>query len=266
MLTAAQRAAREGKVTASFAPKLMSGDEAAILNEWRGLVGDPAYQPLDLSDAWAPMFGSYIEPFALDWHQRKTARPITRRGESVTHPSRPYVAATLDGYRPDDATVIDCKAPGAYRKLDDVTAYYTAQMIVQRRCVDADSAALLIVHGGAEPVEVPVTWDADYEAELWRRVEAFWRCVETLTPPFSVSPAPPPVRAEVVYDMQGDNEWAHHAGIWLENYPAKKIAETAERALKARVPLDAARCSGYGVTITKNRVGSLALRANGETS
>jgi predicted phage-related endonuclease len=259
-LTAAQHKARENKVTASFAPKLMSGDEAAILNEWRGLVGDPAYQPLDLSDAWAPMFGSYIEPFALDWHQRKTARPITRRGESVTHPSRPYVAATLDGYRPDDATVIDCKAPGAYRKLDDVTAYYTAQMIVQRRCVDADSAALLIVHGGAEPVEVPITWDADYEAELWRRVDAFWQCVLDLRPPFSVPPAPPPVRAERVYDMNSSNSWAVQAAAWLATYPAKREADAAEKALKALVPDDAAKCHGARVVITRNRAGSLSLR------
>jgi predicted phage-related endonuclease len=259
-LTAAQIAARDGKVTASFAPKLMTGDQAAIINEWRGLVGDPAYQPLDLSDVWAPMFGSYIESFALDWHQRKTNRTITRRGDSVVHPSRPYVAATLDGFRCDDATVIDCKAPGAYRKIDDVVSYYTAQMIVQRRCVGADNAALLIVHGGAEPVEVPITWDTDYEAELWRRVDAFWQCVLDLRPPFSVPPAAPPVVATRIYDLSTSNSWCDSAASWLANAPAKKLAIIAEAMLKELVPADAAKCHGAGVVVTRNRAGSLSLK------
>jgi predicted phage-related endonuclease len=261
MLTAAQHAARDGKVGASFVPKLMTGDQAAILNEWRRLVGDPAYVPLDLDDVWPVQFGSFIEPFALDWHQRKTGRSITRRGESVVHPTFPHVACTLDGYVPADDTVIDCKAPGAHRKIDDVIALYTPQMIVQRRCVGADNAALLVVHGGAEPVEVPITWDQAYEAELWRRVDAFWQCVLDLRPPFSVPPAAPPVKAERIYDMSTSNAWCDIAATWLANAPAKKLAIMAEATLKELVPPDAAKCFGAGVAITRSRAGSLSLRA-----
>lgn len=260
MLTAAQHKAREGKVTASFCPHLMTGNQPVIMNEWSGLVGDPAYVPLDLSEVWAPCYGSYLEPFSLDWHERKTGRQIIRRGESVVHPTRPYVGATLDGYVPITDTVLDNKCPGAHRKIDDVVSYYTAQMIVQRRCVDAGHAALLIVHGGAEPVEVPVTWAADYEAELWRRVDAFWACVESLTPPFSLPPAAPPVVAERVIDMTGNNSWADYSIQWRENLPAKKLAIIAEGALKALVPDDAAKCHGHGICITRNRAGSLSLR------
>jgi len=265
MLTPAQMAAREGKVTASFLPKLMSGDEAAILNEWRRLVGDPAYVPLDLDNVWAVQFGSFVETFALDWHQRKTGRPIEGRGQSLTDPKRPYVACTLDGFRPDDSTVIDCKAPGAHRKLDDVLALYVPQMIIQRSCKGAAKAALLVVHGGAEPVEYPIDIPADYEAAVWQRVDAFWRCVEDLRPPFSVPPIPPPVKAERIYDLSTSNSWCDSAASWLANAPAKKLAIIAEATLKELVPPDAAKCHGAGVVISRNRAGSLSLRA-GETS
>ena len=87
MLTAEQHKARDGKVTASFLPKLMSGDETAILNEWRRLVGDPAYVPLDLDNVWAPSFGSYIEPFMKNYLKNaevmSVAPPNTREAELV---------------------------------------------------------------------------------------------------------------------------------------------------------------------------------------
>src|SRR6185437_8157340 len=88
MLSPAQLQARDGKITASFLPKLMAGDNAAILNEWRRVVGDPGWDPQNLDDSWPVQFGSYIEPFALDWHERKTGAFLSRRGEVVTCPER----------------------------------------------------------------------------------------------------------------------------------------------------------------------------------
>ena len=156
MLSPEQLAARENKITASFLPALMAGNEQVILSKWRELIGDPTWVRDDLTDDWLPSFGSYVEPFALDWHQRKTGKALTRRGEVVTHPTRPYVAATLDAWREADNTVIDCKTINAHRALDDVVSYYVPQLICQRACVGADKAALLIVHGGTEPQEITV--------------------------------------------------------------------------------------------------------------
>ena len=44
MLSPQQHKARDGKVTASFLPSLMSGDKDKILREWKRLVGDPTYE------------------------------------------------------------------------------------------------------------------------------------------------------------------------------------------------------------------------------
>src|SRR5262249_14782031 len=160
----------------------------------------------------------YIERFTINWHARKTHTELIRRGESVVHPQFDYISCTLDAYRAaDGGTVIDCKAIGAYRKIDEVIGYYTPQSIVQRACVGCRNAALLIVHGGAEPVEYPVPIDAGYEKEVFVRIAEFWQCVETLTPPFEMETKLAPVAAIKEYDFSGNNEWCSLAGGWLEN-------------------------------------------------
>ena len=252
---------RDGKITASFLPALMAGDETRIVSEWKRLVGDPSYVADNLDDIWAVQLGSWIEPFALDWHQKKTGRALTRRGEVVTHPNWPHVSCTLDAYRADDAFVLDVKAIGAYRKLDEVCAYYAPQIVIQKACLQAKGGALLIVHGGAEPVEHPIEVTPEYDAQVWERVDWFWACVETLTPPIEAQPITAPVLAVKEYDMRESNMWAEDAALWLENHPAAKRFASAEKELKAAVPADAARCFGHGVIVKRDRAGRLSISA-----
>ena len=258
-LTPEQIKARDGKVTASFAPYLMAGNREKIYTEWLRLVGSPDYEPEDLSDSWPVQFGSYIEPFALDWHQRRTGRELTRRGEVVVHPDRPYVSCTLDAYRADDDTVIDCKAIGAWNTLDKVGAFYLPQMVVQRGCVGAQGAALLIVHGGAAPQEWATEIGHKYAALVWERVDEFWQTVLDLTPPVEMPAIAAPVPAVREYDLTGNNEWASFAADWIERRSAAKIFVKASEALKEMVPADAVRCIGHGIKIARNKAGSLTI-------
>lgn len=260
MLSPSQLQARDGKVTASFLPKLMSGDTAAIMNEWRRCIGDPDWEAEDLDGKWPVAFGSFIEPFALDWHEGKTGQTLTRRGEVVVHPERPHFCCTLDAYRPSDNTVIDCKAPGMWRKIDDVLAQYIPQMVGQRACVGAQNASLLVVHGGSEPVEYPVTWDDVYEAEVWTRVDAFWLCVQTLTPPCEVPAIPTPVKAAKIYDFGTHNQWCAEAVTWLTTRDAAKDFSAAEKTLKGLIPADASGVTGAGIHATRNKAGSISIR------
>lgn len=259
-LTADQHARRAGKITASFAPYLMAGDEAKILREWQRLVEDPAYEPEDLSQIWAVQFGSYIEPFALDWFERKEGRVLSRRGESVTHPLLPHVSCTLDAYRVDDQCVIDCKAPGKWRKLEDVLAYYPAQLVVQRACVQAERAALLVVHGGAEPEEHAVEWDAAYEMSVWERIAWFQECVESLTPPVAVKPIAAPVEAVRIVDMRESNAWSEWAPKWLANRSSAKTFEESVKEIKSLIPADAKKAHGHGIEASRDKRGSVTIR------
>lgn len=247
MLTVEQQRLRDGRITASFVPALMAGKEDVILREWQRLVGDPAYEPEDLSASWPVQFGSYIEAFALDWHQTRTDRALTRRGEVVVHPDFPDVSCTLDAYRSADMTVIDCKAIGMWRKLDDALPYYLPQMVVQRACVGAERASLLVVHGGSEPAEHPCEWDAEYERQVWDRIAWFRSCVESLTPPVAIAPVAPPVAAVRIVDMATSNAWAEWARTWLDTREPAKRFKSAEAEIKALVPPDAKKAHGHGV-------------------
>lgn len=259
-LTPEQKLARQGKIGASFAPALMAGAEDRILEEWLRLTEHPDYVEPDMSTVWAPSYGSYLEPFALDWHERRTGLPLTCRGAWVPHPELGHVGCTLDAYREADNAVVDCKAPGSYRSLDEILTYYTPQMVVQRACLGAARAVLLIVHGGTEPREYEATWDAVYEAEIWRRIAWFWQLVETLQPP-SIIPASA-IPAEVIrrVDMTGNNQWGEAATTWLETYSAAKRCDGAAKTLRGLVEPDVREARGYGVGISRDRAGRLLLK------
>jgi hypothetical protein len=250
---------RDTRVGASFLPALMAGKTDEIMREWQRLTGDPAYQPVNFEDNWPVNFGKYLEPLAIDWHQRKTG-PLTRRGEWVRHPHRDWLGCTLDAWRATTNTVLDAKAIGQWRKLDEVISYYTPQLIVQRDCVGAANAALLIVHGGSEPVEYPVTWTPGYEADVWTRLDEFWDCVMSLTPPCELPSALAPVPAVQTYDMGTSNAFVANAATWLLNKTAAKDFDGAAKELKALVPADAVRCHGGGVEINRNKAGSLSIK------
>lgn len=259
-LTFEQQQVRNNRIGASFVPALMAGKTDAILREWKRLVGAPDYEPEDLGDVWAVQLGSYLEPFALDWHQKRTGRPLTRRGESVVHPQLGFISCTLDAWRGDDSTVIDCKVIGPWRKIDEACAYYLPQIIVQRDCVGADRGSLLIVHGGAEPQEYPLDIDSDYAEAVWQRIHTFWRHVEDLTPPVELPAALAPVPAVKEYDMATSNAWADRAAAWLANRVAAKEFENAAKDLKTLVPADGVRCFGHGIRIDRAKNGNLTVK------
>jgi predicted phage-related endonuclease len=259
MLTPQQQAAREGKFTASRAGILMNGDEVALTNLWRELVGDPSYEPENLDDVWAVRLGSCTEQLNLDWFERRKG-PVTRRGEVIVHPDHDWAACTLDGWSVDHACPVEGKHVGGREPLDTIIARYQPQMHWLMLVTGAKQCALSVIMGANPPVVEFVRRDPAYEQILWANAQAFMACVWSLTPPVPQAPVAPPVRAETTYDMAGNNAWAVEATLWLECREAATKATAAERALKALVPADAVRCHGYGVAITRNRAGSLALR------
>jgi hypothetical protein len=74
MLTAAQLAKREGRLTASHVRVLMNGTAYEVMDVYRELIGDPAWQPKDLSGAWPVQLGNATEQLQLDWYERKEGR------------------------------------------------------------------------------------------------------------------------------------------------------------------------------------------------
>jgi len=249
----------------------MAGDEPAIHLKWLELIGDPDWTPEDLSGSWPVQLGSHVETFALNWHERRTRMELSRRGEVVMHPERPFFCCTLDAWRDADRTCVDCKWVNAHRAIDETVAYYTPQLVGQRGCTGADRVALLVVHGGSEPQEIEVRLDPDYESTVWTRVDQFWRCVETLTPPVLVVPMPavvPPEQWRTV-DLNDDGErarhnWAaamcEHLGAWRDTRAAAERNEAARAGVKSLLPEDVGTLRFGGVQVKRNRARAVSIK------
>lgn len=259
-LTTAQLQSREGRLTASRVACLMTGDEAEIMSLWRELVGDPTFIPKDLSGIWPIQLGVATEALNLAWYERKTEHPLTRVGEVVLHPKADWAAATLDAWDDLLPGPVEAKHVGGREPTAVVIDRYHPQLTWQMLVTGAQQAAISIIEGANEPLIEVVPFDADYAAELWARAETFMACVWSLTPPIAQAAVTAPVKAERIVDMTGNNEFATHAVTWRENIAGKKAADAAEKALKALVPADAARCHGYGVVVSRDRANRLSLR------
>lgn len=268
MLTIEQTRLRDGKITASFLPALCAGEPEAIYDKWLELIGDPSWVPQDFPDNWPVNFGSYLESFALDWHQRRTGHALTRRGEVVDHPGWPGIACTLDAFREHDRTALDCKCCSGFRAVENIIAYYTPQMVGQRACTGADHVALLLVHGGAEPVEIAIEIDRDYETAVWARVREFQHCVDSLTPPvkLDIKQIVPPEKWRTV-DLDADSAQHNWSGemmpllkTWDETADAAKVNAQAKDRIKELLPDDVGRVSYAGTLIARSRTNAVSIK------
>lgn len=270
-LTAAQLALRENKITASFLPALMKGDDAAIYNKWLELIGDPSWVPEDLSNNWAVLVGNLLEEPGINWHERKTGQPLTRRGEVVQHPDRPYFCCTLDCFRESDKCAIDAKACGPWMDIDHIVKYYTPQLVGQKGCTGAWRVAILLMHGFAEPRELEIEVTDAYASQVWYRVEQFHDCVQNLIPPVPMPEVVPPEKWRTVnLDSAADfdaHNWSADMllafGDWLANKDAAKRFEESKETVKALLPADVGTVLGGGCVVKRDRRNAVTIRHRG---
>lgn len=260
MLSPDQVRQRDGKLTASRVACLMTGDAEKIINLWRELVGDPAFEPEDLSGIWAVQLGSWTEPFNLDWYERRTGKPLYRRGEVMVHPNFDWAAATLDGWDGDLNAPVECKHVGGFEPTAKILERYAPQAHWQMMVTGATKCVFSIIEGAREPVIEVVELDHTYAVELLARAKAFMECVRTMTPPVALAPVVAPVKAEKIYDMTGNNEWASNAVQWINTRQARKDNEAADKTIKSLIAADAAKCFGHGIAVSRSKAGSLTIR------
>lgn len=263
-LTAEQLALR-GEIGASDVPTIVNGNAEQLNAKWRQLVGlDP---PPDLSEIWAVQQGSYMEPFILDWHQRKLGYGLIERGKVLRHPVLDYLTCTLDCYDATRNVVIDSKCTAW--SIDWAKQFYTPQLLVQQKCRNADGAIMLISVGGREPEEVEIEFDPDYYRQVLERVAAFKLCMATMTEP---SPAPPLIAPEKMrtIDLVTDEtpnwreEMIAQLLIWDETKHFAKAHSNAADAAKALVPIDVGKILCDDIVIKRNKKGHLAIRSTGD--
>lgn len=261
--TSEELLARRKFIGGSDANILMSGDDDAIHDLWLRKTGQ-AEEP-DLSDVLPVQFGIWTEPLNVKWFERTTGRAVRSRNLLCPHAHRHFMAANIDGLTATDdgePALFEAKCVNAFSNIVDTEQKYMAQLHHGMYCTDTKYAILSVFVGTLKYELAEVALDEFYLAQLIDREIAFWHCVERFEPPPRMKPIAGPltISAFRTVDLTGSNEWAAHAGIWLETREHAKRFEGAAKAIKALVEPDVGKASGYGIVCTRSKSGALSIK------
>lgn len=257
-LTDEQKAARTGKIGGSHANIIMSGNTEKIMKLWEEMTGKR--EPEDLSNILCVMLGNATEEFNAAWYQKQTGDTVTNRGESRSIEGS-YMACTLDGLCKGGDAVWEAKHVGGYESFETVAGRYAPQLHHNMIVCGLERAVLSVISGNSGYDYAEFELDPFYAEALTEAEEKFWRCVQEDTPPHDITPSIKPSWDKMrVVDMTGNNEWALHAGIYLDNKDAHKAFESAKRSLKKLVDDDVREASGYGITVARDKRGALRFK------
>ena len=244
----------------SDARTIMSLDEPALIRLWKEKRGE--VEPEDLSGNLVVQLGSATEALNRSWYERNAKREVTDVQRWVQHPVRRYMAATLDGFISDLDAVFEAKFMLPWSFSQEAAAEkHMAQLQHNMWVTNARSAALSIITGGGQWVEMTIPADALYQHFLVTAERRFWRCVQTgeAPTPYGVEPPRPRIEAVRVVDMSGSNSWAEFAGLFCATRSAFLDHERAKTELKALVPEDAREATGLGVRAKRSKSGAISF-------
>jgi predicted phage-related endonuclease len=182
--------------------------------------------------------------------------------QQVFHPTKRWMAATLDGKVEGTGAVFEAKFALPWTFSEEAAAEkHMAQLQHNMWVVAARSAVLSIITGGGKWVEMTIPADPLYQHLLLTAEKKFWRCVETGEPPhlFGVEPPRPRVGAVRIVDMSASNSWAEFAATYRRTRPAYQEHKGAKADLKKLVPEDAREAIGHGIRAKRSKSGAVSF-------
>src|SRR5437763_4369375 len=197
----------------SDARVIMSNDEDALLRLWREKRGEA--EPADYSENLIVQLGVATEALNRRWYEKTTGQAIKDVQSWVRHPVIRWMAATLDGIVEGTGAVFEAKfmLPWSFSE-EGAAAKHMAQLQHNMRVIGAVEAALSIVTGGGQWLNVKIAADPLYQHLLVTAERNFWRSVVTGEPPrlFNAEPPRPRITAVRLVDMSTSNAWAEFSG------------------------------------------------------
>lgn len=238
---------------------LMAGDAQGIDRLYREKIGEVV--PNNLDDVLAVRLGKVTEPLNLEWYERMTGEMLFDQQKQITHKKFPWARVTLDAWDNNLGCPVEAKYVSGREPIEVVIDRYQPQLHWQMTITGARQCALSLIIASKHEYRCEyIEMDDEYAAELLVRAIAFWQCVQDRTPPVQLPAVPPPVDAQKIYDMAGNNEWATYAVTWLETRAAAELNADVAKTIKTLVPADARKAHGHGVSITRSKAGTLSLR------
>ena len=262
---------RKGLITASIAPKIVHGSGAERFQLWMEMVGSA--EPEDLSGVYPVQHGKHCEPFVLDWIERTTQHEISERGRFCRHPTLP-IGATLDGYRPFDDAVVECKVLSPFSDAESVgnslgfRDYYRPQVVVQMHCRPAARGWLAVQTGNSGPQLYEIERDEVYEAGVLDVLTQFHGYVARREPPSPAPPAPVPPERWRTIDLNADHggqppNWVPALrtvlDVWQDTRGLAAQHEQAKKDVKLLLPDDMGRVSYGAISIRRARNGAVTI-------
>jgi predicted phage-related endonuclease len=248
----------------SDANVIMGGDAERIFNLYQEKLG--LREPEDLSWVLPVQMGSATEELNCAFYAHATGRDVTDRNCQRRCMDRIYMRCELDGLTETVAgqpAILECKHVNAFATVEDVVQKYMPQVHHNMHCAGVRHAVLSIFLGTMKHEIFEITLDDFYLIALLDAEEAFWRCIETRTPPAGFSQVASPVSFDKLreVDFTGNNQWATDAADWLANQDAAKTFEKSAKSLKAIVEPDVGKASGHGIIISRSKAGALSIKA-----
>jgi hypothetical protein len=255
---------RENFTTASQAPTIVLGTDAERYALWQERVGEIA--PPDFTDNLPVQLGKFCEPFIIGWVERTSRHAITERQHFIKHESLP-LAATLDGYRAFDDAVVEAKLQNPFGDRRETIVKFTPQVLVQQRCRKATRGVLEVLRGFTlEEFEISI--DASYEREVFDRLIAFQRCVDTMTPPSAL-----PEKALVPPDLWRTVDLAKAVPVpnwgmpmiqtlrlWSDTKEAARLHDQSKRDVKDLLPDDVGEVLFGDLSVRRAKNGAVTIR------
>jgi predicted phage-related endonuclease len=251
---------RRSFIGGSDARTIMGDDEARLVRLWREKRGE--VEPEDLSNNLVVQLGRSTEELNRRWFEQNTKQQVTDVQRHARHTVHRWMAATLDGVVQPSGAVFEAKfmLPWAFAP-EAAIEKHMAQLQHNMWVVHARSAALSIITGGGQWLEVTVHADPLYQHLLLTAERKFWRCVQDGEPPrlFGIAPPRPRLEAIRIVDMSASNSWAELAAAFQRTREAHREHEATKAELKRLVPEDAKEAIGHGVRAKRSKSGALSF-------
>jgi len=257
-LTAEQKAFRSKLLGGSDANTIMGGNEEHLLQLWKVKTGQEP--DADLDDVLPVQMGVFTEPFNIQWFQKQTGRSVTDNGIQKVSATHPFMGCTLDGLTDDGLTVFEAKHVSAFSKEDEIMDRYYPQLTHNMLVCGVEKAVLSVFFGNHKYESYDVHLDAIYSDILIEEERKFWECVANNVPPVAAKVKVPVIDAIRKVDMTGNNAWANYSSQMKLNVSGKMLYDEAVKELKKLVEDDVGEAYGYGISIKRDKKGSLRMK------
>lgn len=226
----------------------------------------------DLSNKLNVQLGIYTERFNANWFTNLTGMEVIQPHPYYTHPSHDFMYAHLDGVIEGTNEPFEAKHTNDRNDLNGLMHWYLPQIQHYMAITGHDRLWFSVIYGNNRHSHHEIERNQDYIDNLIELEAAFWwhvtndirpegnQKVEETKAIVTASAPDTVIDGMITADMTGNNEWATLAIDLIASADAHVTYDKANKAIRTLVPANAREASGHGVSLTRNKAGSLRIK------